>query len=209
MYEIIESMKSKKTNTPSNAFDSYSIAYYKDIAHAGKEVGEFVTTHHYLHTLCRGTSVCAVLRIDSIIHGVALFGIPVGINVKQCYSPDKPLLELKRFVLHDTPTNTASWFMARCIRHIHSTTNIANIISYADPSAGHEGIIYRASNFAYLGKQKYSPGYVFTIGRRSIHQRNAYQKGTATYDLVQAARAAGKLKKKVLKPKHIYLYQIN
>lgn len=168
------------------------------------QIGDFVKKYHYLKSLARGCRLSFVLRINGEIKGVAMFGIPTGSNVRNLHGN---VLELKRFVLNECPKNTCSWFMAKCITHIKRNTDYIGIISYADPAQGHEGIIYKASNFSYLGKQnKNYCGYMFKVGRKYIHQRAAYQKGTSTYNKVMEAKKDGTLKKKRLKPKHIYLY---
>lgn len=170
------------------------------------EAAFFVKRHHYLKSISRGNKHVFVLRVEGEIKGVALFGTPVGANVNRCYGED--IIELKRFVLHECPKNTASWFMSRCIGWIKRFTTIKGILSYADPSKGHEGIIYKASNFQYLGKQKIG-GYMFRIrgSYNWIHQRNFYHKGPE-YNKLQKASRDGNIIKKKLKPKHIFLYKL-
>lgn len=187
-------------------FSKYEIQVVAS-ANDTKEVAEFVKKYHYLHSLSRGNKHVFVLKIEGIIQGVALFGTPVGTNVVRKYGSGT--LELKRFVLNDCPKNTASWFMSKCMRWLKANSETKRVISYADPTQGHEGIIYQASNFKYLGKQaKFGSGYTFIVGAEHIHQRAAYQKGTFTYDLVKLAEKHGKLKKVAKKPKHIYLYEL-
>lgn len=57
--------------------------------------------------------------------------------------------ELARlWVSDDCPRNTESWFIARAIKFIkRNNSEVKCLVSYADPSQGHSGIIYKASNW--------------------------------------------------------------
>jgi hypothetical protein len=171
-------------------------------------LSDFIKKNHYLKSVARGCKYVFILRENGDIVGAAQFGVPVGTKVKSIYSPNKAIVELKRFVLKDTPKNTASWFMAKCIKYLKKQTDIANIISYADPKQGHEGTIYKASNYTYLGQQKFK-GAVYKIGRKTIHFRAAYQKGTKTNKLFKLAKKNGNLRRVVTPPKHIFLYKVS
>ncbi len=165
------------------------------------ELKQFVLKHHYLKSISRGNKRCFGLFINGTLKGVALFGHPVGTNVIKNYGPNT--LELKRFCLSpDLKKNTASWFIAKTIKDLR-IQKIQTIISYADPSQGHEGIIYKASNFQYIGRQKYSSVY-FKINNKKIHSRNFYCKNTSKYDIYKGKG----LKRMYSKPKHIFVYKI-
>lgn len=52
------------------------------------------------------------------------------------------------WVSDDQPRNTESWFVSRAIRYVWQFhRDVVALVSYADPSAGHSGVIYRASNW--------------------------------------------------------------
>ncbi len=57
--------------------------------------------------------------------------------------------ELARlWVSDEVPANAESWFIAKSIKYIkknHPTVKM--LVSYADPTQGHEGTIYKASNW--------------------------------------------------------------
>jgi len=63
------------------------------------------------------------------------------------------VLELNRlWIMDETPKNTESWFVSRCLKQLRQLApERYYIISYSDISQGHEGIIYRALSFLYLG----------------------------------------------------------
>jgi hypothetical protein len=58
-------------------------------------------------------------------------------------------LELSRLYLHDeAPKNSESRFVGFGLRYVRKTMpNVRFIVSYADPSVGHSGVIYQATNF--------------------------------------------------------------
>ena len=60
--------------------------------------------------------------------------------------------ELGRLAFHDdAPRNSESRCLAVAMRLFRQYVPVRAIITYADTSQGHTGIIYRASNFQYLG----------------------------------------------------------
>ena len=69
------------------------------------------------------------------------------------------LLELTKFCIHPNyqKKNVASWFLSRTYSFIPS--NIKFLISFADETFGHNGTIYKASNWTYDGEV--DPSYVY------------------------------------------------
>jgi hypothetical protein len=57
--------------------------------------------------------------------------------------------ELARLWIDDgIPINGESWLIAQAIRHIRKEhTDVKYLVSYADPSVGHKGTIYKAANW--------------------------------------------------------------
>jgi len=86
--------------------------------------------------------------------GVCVYTRPAGPTAGQSYYPEAPdkVLELRRLCLIDeTPKNAESFFVSRSIKWLKQNTDWEFILSYADMEQGHSGVIYRASNFEYLG----------------------------------------------------------
>ena len=86
--------------------------------------------------------------------GVCVYTRPAGPTAGQSYYPEAPdkVLELRRLCLIDeTPKNAESFFVSRSIKWLKQNTDWEFILSYADTEQGHTGVIYRASNFEYLG----------------------------------------------------------
>ena len=87
--------------------------------------------------------------------GVCIYTRPAGPTAAQSYHPENPdaVLELRRLCLIDeTPKNAESFFISKTIKWLKKNTKWEFILSYADCEQGHEGVIYKASNFTYVGK---------------------------------------------------------
>jgi hypothetical protein len=76
--------------------------------------------------------------------------------------------------IDDTPTNTESYFIGKTLRWLKQNTDIEVIISYADLEQGHEGVIYKASNFHHLGNN--GGGRVLMVDGKMFHARSMNQK---------------------------------
>ena len=104
--------------------------------------------------------------------GVCIYTRPAGPSAGQTYYPEAPdrVLELRRLCLIDeTPKNAESFFVGRTLRWLRQNTAWEFVISYADEEQGHKGVIYKASNFKYLGKT--SPGKKLEVDGKPFHIR--------------------------------------
>lgn len=76
------------------------------------------------------------------------------------------VLALHRLVIHpDVPTNGASFLIAASIKEIRKDGRWDCLVTYADESQGHTGIIYKATNWEYMGKTKPEPQWVDDDGK--------------------------------------------
>ena len=182
-----------------------------------KSVVSFIEKHHYSHN---------VNGIQSYYHfglfregnfglptmiGAMLYAIPSMPATAAKYNPINPskCMELRRLVcVDDTPTNTESYFIGQTFRWLKQNTDIEVIISFADQHYGHSGVIYKATNFEYLGET--APARVLMVDGKEYHSRA----------LNQHRRPYGReLKRRYdegdeniffisRKPKHIYVYYL-
>lgn len=143
--------------------------------------------------------------------GVCIYTRPAGPSAGQSYWPQAPdkVLELRRLCLvDDTPKNAESFFVGWTIRWLKKNTDWEYIISYADEEQGHSGVIYRASNFKYLGKT--SPGRSLEVDGKKFHIRTL-----SMLDRPYGVEINRRYKEKdpnvkiiELLPKNIYVYQL-
>jgi len=62
--------------------------------------------------------------------------------------------ELARlYLLDEVPKNAETWLISKSVRWIkRNRSDVKHLVSYADPSAGHKGTVYRAANWRCDGR---------------------------------------------------------
>ena len=90
--------------------------------------------------------------------GVIVYGDPVGRASGESISnliDRTEVFELTRLFIYDGyGNNIESWFISQSFNWLRiNNSEIKALISYADPSANHKGLIYRASNWLYQGNE--------------------------------------------------------
>lgn len=141
------------------------------------QIVDFVEKYHYSKNM-NGlkTSYCFRLLDGENLIGAIVYGKIGMLGVEQKYTdnPDK-ILELKRLVcIDDTPKNTESYFIGWTLRWLQKNTDLEMIISYADKTYGHEGIVYKATNFDFVGET--IPGKVIMYKGNRYHGRSTRTK---------------------------------
>lgn len=119
------------------------------------QITAFIKKWHYSKSIngVRDT-YCFGLFHEQTLIGAAIFGPPATPGVAECYSNNGnfSVIELRRLCCIDlTPKNTESYFIGKMLDWIKKNTIIDIVISYSDLTYGHEGIIYKASNFTFIG----------------------------------------------------------
>ena len=119
------------------------------------EIKDFIELYHYSKSI-NGikSSFCFKLLDNTKIIGASIFGRLAMFNQYKKYTDsENKIIELRRLVcIDDTKKNTESYFISKCIKWLKRNTKIELILSYADPHYNHQGIIYKASSFQYLGQ---------------------------------------------------------
>ena len=112
---------------------------------------EWFLKKHYLKRL-PSISFCFGLYKEFNLIGVCSFGNAVPITMKRgiCGKEYEHLVyELNRLIINDNhEKNLTSYFVGKCLKMLPKPTIV---VSYADKSQGHNGYIYQATNFIYLG----------------------------------------------------------
>ena len=145
-------------------------------------VVSFIEKHHYSHN---------VNGIQSYYHfglyregkfglpemiGAMMYAMPSMPHTSKKYNPINPdkCFELRRLVcIDDTPKNAESFFIGKTIKWLKQNTNYEVIISFADKEHGHTGVIYRASNFEFIGET--GAGRVLMVDGKEYHSRSLSQ----------------------------------
>jgi hypothetical protein len=156
----------------------------------------FVEGRHY-----SGSYVAAVHRYGlfdpaNALMGVAVLSSPsnklVLTNVFPELRPYRESLELGRFVLTpEVAYNGESWFLTRAFR-LAAKSGVAGVVSHSDPvprytaegrlvKPGHQGIIYQATNAAYLGMTARTTDVLLpggtVLGERTVQKIRGQERG--------------------------------
>lgn len=116
---------------------------------------DYLRENHYTRSCHNGPMCWGLFDGDRLI-GVIAFATPSSEAVRaSVFGPGYKdrVTELHRLFVEDgTPKNTESWFIARGIKGLLTKRpNIRGIISFADSTEGHRGVIYQASNALFCG----------------------------------------------------------
>jgi hypothetical protein len=180
-----------------------------------QEVRAFVETHHYSKSV-NGVKITICYRVDhfGVLVGAVIYGQMSTTAWKKFGHSEAEVLELRRLVLVDeAPKNSESKVVGWTLRHIRKKLpNVNVVVSYADPYHGHTGVVYRASNFEYLGKSASDTGFYNPITNKTYHSRALRTKYNGNYkpfvNELRRLKELGMLQPVVLPGKHCYVYQI-
>ena len=133
-----------------------TVKSYKVILCERKDIKDFIESNHYSKSIngCNSQYSFKLIREDQII-GAAFFGrMAMAGQWKRFADFPEDVIELRRLCcIDDTPKNTESYFIGKMLRWLKKNTSIKKVVSYADTEHGHQGTIYKASNFTCLGKK--------------------------------------------------------
>lgn len=122
---------------------------------------QMVTNMHYLHSMPGGTQLTFGVYAGVYPRGV----ITIGVGPKNAHSlvegaKPQDCATLTRLWLSDElPPNSESRVIGYLLRALRRDTDLKFLLSYADPSQGHVGTIYQATNWLYTGRSGAMPLY--------------------------------------------------
>jgi hypothetical protein len=145
---------------------------------------DIVTERHYLRRKCPVSHAFGlVCKVDLEIVGVVTYGVsPSSTLLKGICGPEeaKNVYELNRLWVDDrVPKNGESYLIANTIRLLDREI----IVSFADSSQKHVGIIYQAANFLYTGlSAKFKDPKV--VGKENMHHAT-YANGLTNAQVIE------------------------
>jgi hypothetical protein len=179
----------------------------------------FIEKWHYSHNI-NGLKdeFSFALYFENHMIGAAIFGEPATPGVREAYSEGGTLYvtELRRLCCIDnTPRNTESFFIGQMLRWLRKNTGVDVILSYADTTYGHQGTIYKATNFTLIGQ---SPA----VDKISYNGKLYHDKALRVYNGAKSkgakkkpfsvalakALAEGEAERVSTKPKNIYILRL-
>lgn len=138
---------------------------------------DYIRSNHYSKSCHNGPSPCYGLFREGDMVGCLCFATPCSENVRSSVfgrEYKNHVTELHRlFVVDDTPNNTESWFISRCLKLLKvDKPQIWAVLTFADSTEGHTGIIYRATNAWFCGMTTKATFYLDPEGRLRHPRQN-------------------------------------
>lgn len=124
-----------------------------EVVRVGRSDVDCLIKAHYLK---KWPAVCTLIlglrKIDLLgYQGVIVYSMPPRETIKRYGGLTWELARL--FIKDSMPRNTETFFISRSVEYIkRNRPEVKGLVSYADPSAGHAGIIYKAANWSSDGK---------------------------------------------------------
>ena len=143
-----------------------------------KDAKEYIIKNHYSHGCHNAPSPCyGLFDKDNQLIGVLMFATPCSEAVRSSIWGEEHkdrVIELHRLhILDVTPKNTETWFISRCLKRLlQDRPQTRGVISFADTTQGHNGTIYQASNFWFIGKTSSATFYLDETGRLRHPRQN-------------------------------------
>ncbi len=140
-----------------------------------KSAQEMVIAEHYSKGGSNTAVYCHGLfrKHDGRLSGVAWWLPPTRVAAESVSKEEwKRVLSLTRLVvLPDIPRCGESFLIGRSIRLIRQEKKWRHLVTYADDSQGHTGIIYRATNWKYVGRTGPYPKWIDPKSGRQVAQK--------------------------------------
>lgn len=115
---------------------------------------EYIASFHYTKTMPDSTRFAFAGYLNNKVCGVICYGMGAGKNQYTSLIPNienGQYIELTRlWCANDYPRNTESRIISESLKLLPE--NIKLVVSFADESESHCGIIYQATNWIYCGK---------------------------------------------------------
>ncbi len=192
-----------------------SVKEYKVILCTRKEITEFTEKWHYSKSINGVISdYCFKLMDEDKMIGAMIYGrVAMAGAWKKFVEKPTELLELRRLCcIDDTPKNTESYFIGQTLKWIQKNLwEVKKIVSYADTMQGHEGTIYKASNFKHTGMTP--KGRVIMYNGKQYHDktiRTKYKGVIKPYaQRIKDALDNGEAYYKKTTGKHTYVYELS
>lgn len=139
-------------------------------------VDDVIRRRHYLRCW-PGVTVCTLAMIcDMAVVGACVFALPPRETMTRYGGCT---WELARLWIDDAiPSNAETWFIGKAVKHVRrNRRDVGFLVSYADPSAGHTGGIYRAANWRADGMtddERITPRFDYLGGDGRRYQRRGH-----------------------------------
>jgi len=142
-----------------------------------------IERHHYLHSFPGGTKLAFGIFVANRLQGA----ISLGAGPANAYSlvyqakPEDCLVLTRLWLSDELPRNSESKVIGVVIRALKQNTRIKFMVSYSDPTQGHVGTIYQATNWLYTGLSEAMP--LYDLGDGKTRQSRSLAHGFGTHSV--------------------------
>jgi hypothetical protein len=167
---------------------------------------QLLVREHYLHSFPGGTK----LAFGAFVGTRLLGALTLGAGPANAYSlvegatPDDCLALTRLWLSDELPKNSEGRFLGVVLRFLKRHTNLKFLVSYADPSQGHLGTIYQATNWIHTGLSQATP--LYDIGNGRHYHSRTLSHAFGSHGLAHFQRHGIDVKLVPQKAKHRYLY---
>ena len=127
---------------------------------------ELLVRKHYLHSMPGGTQLSFGVFVGGCLMGAITLGVGPKLGhrlVEGATSRDCATLTRRLWLSDRLPSNAESRVIGVALRALTNRhTSLKFVLAYADPAAGHIGVIYQATGWLYTGLS--SPTSVYDLG---------------------------------------------
>lgn len=174
------------------------------------EINNFLDNYHYAKK-GRNSKIIYSVSINDKLIGVIKFASVIRMEVATTLNFNhREILELDRFCIHPSyhKRNFASWLISRIIKNIKSDhKDIKCLVSFSDLGQGHDGAMYKASNWKLIWKTAESYIYINRNGEQ-INKKTLYNKAVKSKMTEREYAENLQLFKIGLPPKLKFIYQL-
>ena len=168
-----------------------------------------IVLYHYLHSLPGGTQLAFGVFVGQRLLGV----LTIGCGPSQAYrlvtgaTPDDCGVLTRLWLSDELPGNSESRVLGIVLRALRKDTSLKFLVSYADPSQGHLGIIYQATGWLYTGLSEATP--LYDIGDGVARHSRSLSHSYGSHSVRHFARHGVEVKLVPQAPKHRYVFFID
>lgn len=167
---------------------------------------DLLVCNHYLHSMPGGTQLAFGVFVGSSLLGA----LTLGVGPKNAHrlvegaTADDCLTLSRLWLSDDLPPNSESRLLGIVLRALRRHTQVKFLVSYADPSAGHLGIIYQATGWVYTGLSEAMP--LYDLGDGKARHSRSLSHAFGTHSLLHFERHGVAVRLVPQAAKHRYVY---
>ena len=165
-----------------------------------------IVRNHYSHTLPGGTKMSFGVILNGRLLGVMTFGVGpfYGYKLVNDATPDDVVTLTRLWLSDELQRNSESKVLGIALRSLKRDTSLKFVIAYSDPTVGHLGIIYQATNWLYTGLSFATP--LYDIGDGTLHHSRSLAHQLGSHSIRYLTLQGINAKAVPQSAKHRYIY---